>query len=199
MGSYSQGVRALQDIIAPLYGALEHGLAVSSEYHADRSLLRRDDPWFYLHMVRRIAVERLRAEGIQPVKDETGAPLLALSGIMLLHRGLAVRVLHAQAAPGMAPDVPTPGRSQSKQAFWHQQPALPGLQTDNHLLLWQDEDGTLSERMEFVRPLSGDYQRSNLEVEWRGPLFKRLGMLRAADLDELQPDYQTLQLGQEDT
>src|SRR5690348_17589241 len=46
-----------------------------------------------LHTVRRVAIERLRAKGFAAESDDSDRPALALSGLLVLHGGIALRIL----------------------------------------------------------------------------------------------------------
>jgi hypothetical protein len=193
MVTYARALRTMQPIIDPLYEALVIGLRGAGEVHTTHGLARADDPWYYVHTARRLACEHLRSLGIQAENDETGRPLLAMSGIMIYYRDLAIRVLHTQPRAGTTDkpaEIPLPGHSIPRQHFWGQHSALPGLQTDNHLLLWLDKDGVLVDRMTLIRPLSGDHRRSSLRLHWEGPVLRQMAQARAADLDELLPDVE---------
>jgi hypothetical protein len=191
MVTYAQAVSAMQPIIEPIYDSLEAGLTAAGDLHTARGLVRADDPWYYIHTVRRVACDRLRAVGVQAEDDETGRPLLAMSGLMVYHRDLAIRVMHARPLEGSVDkpaEIPIPGRSIPRQRFWSQASMLPELQTDNHLLLWLDDDGWLVDRMTLVRPMGGDHQRASLRLNWTGPIRRAMACLRTRDLDELAPD-----------
>lgn len=200
MGTYAEVVRALQPVIVPVFSALATGLETAQKEHAKRKFRRSDDPHYYLHTVRRIAVEDLTARGLQAMNEEADRPLLPLSSILVFYKGIALRVLRPEVHPGGDVIIPVPGRSLARQAFWRQDAgsALPGLQTDNILLLWTDTDGVLDEPMTLVRPRGGDHHRSSLRLHWRGKLAREMANLRAADLDELRPDVEYRQMGGEE-
>ena len=197
MATYAESVRVLQPIIGQLFDAIQTGLKSATEDHADRGLFRRDDQHFYVHSVRRIACDRLRADGLQ-VTNERGRPFNALSGLLVFYNHTLLKVLRVSEDPKKSSvTIPAPGRSKRRQDFWAQRPspALPGMETDNLLLLWNDVEGQLVDRMILARPLGGDHKRSNTRVEWVGKLTRQMASLRAADLDELTPDQYHQQLG----
>lgn len=191
--SYAEAVRDLQPIIQPLFASIESGLRSAREDHAQRSFLRRDEPWFYLYAVRRLACQELRDQGLQATIDGSRFRF-PMSSIIVTYRGYVVRVLHSDSGPTTVPPVPVPGRSRSRQAFWRQEP-FDGMRTENLLLIWRDDQGELIDPMLLVRPLGGDHREASLVVHWQGPLFRSMSNLRAADLDELVPDheYKTLE------
>lgn len=197
MGSYGEAVHGLQRIIKPVFDALEAGLTAAADQHARAKFLRIDDPWYYLHTVRRVACERLREDGLQATLDGSRFKV-PLSGILVLHGGYVVRVLHAEGGEESArPRIPVPGRSKAKQAFWRQEP-FEGMQTENLLLLWQDDRGTLVDPMLLASPRGGDHQRHSLKLSWDGKLSRQMAGMRAADLDELRPDHTYPQIGFEE-
>ncbi|WP_152990430.1 hypothetical protein [Sphaerimonospora mesophila] len=198
MGSYARVVRTLQPIIVPVCTALQNGLTASQEIHSDRNLRRRDDPWFYAHAARRIAVEELREKGLQAWNEDNDRPELGLSGILMYFQGLAVRVLRASLDEAENVMIPVPGRSKPRQAFWRQGKGLdqlPGMETDNILLLWHDKEGVLVDPMLLVRPLGGDHRRDSLRLDWQGKLSRGMASYRATDLDEFQPDVEYPEMG----
>ncbi|SEF14421.1 hypothetical protein SAMN04488561_4633 [Jiangella alba] len=195
MGSYSDSVRALQNIIKPVFDALTKGLEAAAQQHLDSGFARGDDPHYFSHTARRVASKELGNLGITATNESSGRPLLSLSGILITHNGLAVRVLRSPYKEGTRSHlIPPPGRSARRQAFWRQMPALSDFHTDNHLLLWTDDESRLLDPMTLVRPLGGDYRRDSVIVDWAGPLSRGMSMLRAADLDELRPSYKSDQL-----
>ena len=188
MTTYGGALSALHPIVQPIFDSLAEGLEESQRYHTEKSYLRSDDPHFYLHMARRHACEELGKQGVHArLVDDSAA--LNMSGILLYHGGLAVRVLHTQRDGRERVQIPVPGHSQLRQDFWGQAPAIPGLDTDNVLLLWLDNEGTLEDPMIMIRPLGGDHQRSSLRLEWRGKVSREMGTRRAEDLVDLEPDW----------
>lgn len=201
MATYREAVRAFQPVIEPTYDALQAGLKQAAEDHALKRFRRQDDPHYYLHTVRRVAVKQLQGDGLQAIDDNSNRPLLALSSILIPYRGFAVKVLHTRKDDAGNFIIPIPGPSKDRQAFWRQAAgsALPGMETDNMLLLWCDDMGELVDPMLLVRPLGGDHRRYSLRFEWAGRLSRDMARLRAADLDELRPAVEYRQMGDEDT
>ncbi|MEY9965921.1 hypothetical protein ABIA33_003976 [Streptacidiphilus sp. MAP12-16] len=201
MATYAETVRQLQPVIKPVFTALEAGLEGANEHHVARKLKRSDDPWHYAHTARRIAIDLLRSQGLQ-AENERGRPMYAMSGLLLFYRGMAVRILRpSRDVRSQGVTIPIPGRSKARQGFWSQQPssALPGLETDNILLLWEDKNGVLVDPMTLVRPTGGNHRKNSLSVDWVGKLNQGMATLRAADLDELEPDQDYRQLGDSGT
>jgi hypothetical protein len=194
MATYTQSLRTLQPIIKPIFSALRQGLTETTAEHARRKLARRVDPHFYLHGARRTACEELERVGLLATLDN-GRRSLALSGISILHAGINLRMFHVPKGP-KGFEIPIPGRSESRQRFWRQEPTIPGLmESDNLLLLWTDEDGELAADMELVRPLFGSHRRNSLDIDWAGPLSENFSTMRASDLDQLRPRIKKDKLG----
>lgn len=194
MASYGRALSALHPTFATIFRSLEEGLEEAQRYHTERLYKRSDDPHLYLHLARRRACAVLEEAGLSArLVDDSAA--LNMSGIQIHHRGFAVRVLHAQRALANEVEVPVPGPSRPRQEFWRQAPAIPGLETDNLLLLWSDDGGLLADPLTLVRPLGGDNFKANLQVEWRGKIYRKMAKLRAEDLVDLEPDWQAEQLG----
>ena len=138
---------------------------------------------YYLHTVRRVAVKQLQGDGLQAIDDNSNRPLLALSSILIPYRGFAVKVLHTRKDDaGNSPCSRSQDPPRDRQAFWRQAAgsALPGMETDNMLLLWCDDMGELVDPMLLVRPLGGDHRRYSLRFEWAGRLSRDMARLRAA-------------------
>jgi hypothetical protein len=199
MSTYNQAVRAFQPVIDPLYAALVTGLNEAAKDHTNKKIVRDDDPHYYLHTVRRIACRELRARGLTAINENSNKPLVPMSSILIPFKSMAVKVFHTRLDDKGGIIIPIPGRSHDRQRFWRQEAgsALPGLETDNLLLLWRDDLGELVEPMYLVRPLGGDYRRASLELQWAGKMKRQMAQFRASDLDELQPDVEYPQLGDE--
>jgi hypothetical protein len=193
MASYGHALSALHPTFATIFRSLDDGLEEAQRYHTDRLYKRSDDPHLYLHLARRRACAVLEEAGLSAkLVDDTAA--LNLSGIQIHHKGFVVRVLHAQRGSAGEVEIPVPGPSKPRQEFWRQAPAIPGMETDNLLLLWLDDGGELEDPMILIRPLGGDSSRANLQLEWRGKIFRDMARLRADDLVDLEPDWQAERL-----
>jgi hypothetical protein len=193
MASYGRALSALHPTFATIFRSLEEGLHEAQRYHNDRRYKRSDDPHLYLHLARRRACVVLEEAGLSAKLVDDSA-VLSMSGILIQHQGFAVRVLHAQRDSMGRVDEPLPGASKPRQDFWRQAPAIPGLETDNLVLQWLDDGGVLEDPMILIRPLGGDNLKANLEVEWRGKIFRKMAKLRAEDLVDLEPDWQAERL-----
>jgi hypothetical protein len=192
--SYQQAVRTLQPIIGPICDALQHGLDEAAAEHVRRGFERSTDPWYFLHSARRSAFERLASAGLAETIDDGDRSLLNLSGLLVRHQSLAIRILRPETGSGGRPQVPLPVTG-ALHAFYHQQP-LPGLDaTDNLVLTWTDDLGVLVDPLTLARPVGGDTRRDSLRLAWDGPLSPTMAGLRARDLDELQPEHQYESLG----
>lgn len=193
MASYGRALSALHPTFATIVRSLEEGLQEAQQYHTDRLYKRSDDPHLYLHLARRRACLVLEEAGLS-AKLVDDSVTLNMSGILIHHKGFAVRVLHAQRDGSGRVEEPVPGPSKPRQDFWRQVPAIPGLETDNLLLLWLDDGGVLEDPMILTRPLGGDHSRATLQLEWRGKIFREMTKLRAEDLVDLEPDWQAERL-----
>lgn len=186
--SYQHAVRLLQPVIEPIFAALQHGLDEAAAEHVRRGFERATDPWYFLHSARRSAFQRLAADGLAETVDDGDRSLLNLSGLLVRHHGLTVRILRPDPGAGGRTQIPLPATG-ALQAFYHQQP-LPGLEgTDNLVLTWTDDLGVLTDPLTLARPVGGDSRRESLLLDWDGPLSRSMVRLRARDLDELQPDH----------
>jgi hypothetical protein len=197
MGSYADVVRTMQPIIPRVFAHLETGLAEAVGHHQDRGDDRHEDPWFFLHQVRRRACRLLMDDGLQALNEDGDRGALPMSAIVVHHQNLAIRVMHAQPHGGSRDqprEIPSPGRSGLRQDFWSQRPAIPGLETDNLLLLWLDDGVRLRARMTLVRPLGGSHLRRDLRIDWSARLTRELATLREEDLRVLRPENDHLRL-----
>jgi len=191
MNTYPATVVAVQPVIEPLYLALQHGLKVAAEIHGQHRWRRRHDKQYYSHTVRRRAVEDLRDGGFVVDEDDHGN-VPAMSGITVRHGGVALRMYRAPVTRKGVVEVPLPRRSLKLQAFYRQEAGsvLPGMETNNVLGLWQDDEGVLIDPIILVRPLGGDHRKENLRLDWKGPLRREMANYRAVDLTALEPDVQ---------
>lgn len=197
VGSYAEVVRTLQPVIPRIYAHLETGLAEAVGDHQTKGDDRHEDPWFFLHQVRRRACRLLMDDGLQAVNEDGDRGALPMSAIVIHHQNLAIRVMHAQPHSGSRDyprEIPGPGRSVLRQEFWSQWPAIPGLQTDNLLLLWLDDGARVVPRMTLVRPLGGSHLRRDLRIDWSGRLLRSMATLRDEDLRILRPENDHVRL-----
>ena len=193
MASYGRALSALHPTFATIFRSLEEGLEEAQRYHTERLYKRIDDPHLFLHLARRRACAVLEEAGLSAKLVDDSLPL-NMSAILIHHQGFAVRVLHAQRDAAGRVEEPVPGPSKPRQDFWRQVSAIPGMETDNLLLQWLDDGGLLADPMILIRPLGGDSSRANLQLEWRGKIFREMAKLRAEDLVDLEPDWQAERL-----
>lgn len=195
MATYQATLRAIQPIIEPLFDALHRGLDHANELH-ERSGYRRDrDGHYWAHAVRRFMADQMSDLGLLAESETSDRPALPLSSLYLRHGGVELRIFRGDVLPSGELQVPIPGKSPGRQAFWRQEPMLEGMQTDNILVIWSDDAGQLREPLVLARPVGGDHRRESLRLQWRGPLERRMGEMRAADLDELRPTWEMPELG----
>ena len=196
--SYQAAVRVLQPIIDPIFDALQYGLDEATQEHVRRRFLRQDDPWYFLHSARRSALDQLVRLGLAVTVDDGDRSLLNLSGLLVRHGDLALRILRPEVDSAGRELVPLPATT-ALQAYFRQRP-LPGMEgTDNLLLIWSDDQGTVKDPARLVRPVGGDARRDSLRLAWDGPLARGMVHLRAKDLDELQPEHEQRTLGGEES
>jgi hypothetical protein len=115
--TYAAVLRAIQPIIVPVFDALEVGLQSATLEHGRNALKREDDPWFYLHCVRRYAFERLRQTDLVVTVDDGDRSLLPLSGLLIPYRNVVLRVLRPEINSAGLEVTPIPGPSDAKQAI----------------------------------------------------------------------------------
>lgn len=199
MTTYRLTITAIQPVIEPTFSALEEGLKTAIKIHGDYKWLRREDKQYFSHTVRRHAVEDLRAGGYTVDEDEHGrVPLM--SSITVRHGGVALRLYRATLTRKGVIEVPLPRDSRKLQSFYRQEfgSVISGLETNNVVALWHDEEGVLVDPIALVRPLGGDHRRSNLKLHWKGPLKRDMARYRTDDLKGLAPEIQYEYLDGED-
>lgn len=185
MASYQETLRRIQPIVPVVFESLQGGLDAARAMHSDRRLDRHVDQHYFAHSVRRVTCDRLRDAGLLVTDPEHERSALAMSGIQIDYNYVRLWVFRGKS------EFPLPN-SVRKRRFYEQVPTLDGA--DNVLLLWDDDDGALHDPMHMARPVGGDHHRRNLRLDWEGRLSRRMGGMRAADLDELVPDQQWTQL-----
>jgi len=181
MSTYQQTLRRLQPIVPPIFDALQDGLTASVQDHAAKKIRRTVDPHYFSHTARRLTCEALRGQGLLVTDVQHERSALPMSSIQIEHAGVRLWVLRSKG------DIPLP-TSPRKQLFYRQEPTLEGW--DNVLLLWDDVDGVLKDPMHLVRPLGGDRRRPNLQIDWDGPLTRKMATMLAQDLDQLEPEQE---------
>lgn len=198
MGSYREVVAKLQPIVPTLFEAFTEAVELANTEHTEKGYARSDDPWFYAHNARRDVLHRLNTAGLI-VRDESAEkPQYPMSALRINYDDLAVWMFKRPRPNKGTHEIPVPGRSDDKRRFWRQEPMLPGMATDNILLLWSEDRGALDAAMTLVRPLGGDHRRDSLQVAWVGSLTKEMATFSGADLNELEPTMAQPELGAED-
>lgn len=194
---YREVVRTLQPTIEPIFAAIEKGLAAAVEEHSNLELRRTDDPWFYAHLARRIACDALVAVGLQALNEDSGRPVNAMSGLLVLYQGVAMKILRATFSPSGQRLPPIPGRSEKGKRFWRQEPTLDldDMRVDNILLTWHDQNGVLAEPMKMYRPTAGDHRRDSFRCSWEGKFSRGMANMRVEDLELLSADFEYSELG----
>jgi hypothetical protein len=197
--SYQRALRVLQPIIEPVCHGLRAGMAEAVRYHADQELDRTHDQHFFSHNARRIAWERLREDNLPASIDEGGNKM---SSLVVPYQGLVVRILRGPRGRqiGDLPrslSVPGPGPSEPWRRFWRQEAEqpLPGMVINNLLWVWGDDDGVLTEPMILARPTGSLNNYETTRLSWQGKISEAMASMRAEDLDELEPDVITDELG----
>lgn len=188
---YGSTLKTLQPIIGPIFAGLQAGLVEAEERSGAKTWRRIDDPWYYAHTVRRVAVEEFREQGSQVLHERTGRPLLHMSGLLVSYQDYHVRILKGTgkaSTPAELETLPIPGRSRRRQAFWRQEPALPGLAVENLLLVWLDVNGVLAPRATLAKPIAGNQARNSTRVDWDGLISPDMAAARAEDLLSRRPE-----------
>jgi hypothetical protein len=202
MISYGAALAKLRPVMEELFDSFVEAAEGAVTYHVDRGLSRRDDEHFYSAVIRRLVLQDLKVKGLYLSREEDDRPRNPMSSIQIPYNGLVVWVFKALKIRDKDPQhqVPLPGSSTRKQAFWRQEPVLDltGMPMDNLLLLWSEEQGEINPTMTLVRPLGGDHRRDNLKTHWIGPLRRDMAALAVEDLNEMQASIENPMLGGED-
>ncbi|WIX85841.1 hypothetical protein [Amycolatopsis sp. DG1A-15b] len=189
-------------MIERLFDAFDDAAQEADAHHVDKGLLRRDDEHYYSAVTRRLVLRDLKADGLYLARDEDDRPRNPMSSIQIPYNGLVVWVFKAAKIRDFDPrhQVPLPGHSAPKRAFWRQEPVLglTGMPMDNLLLLWSEERGEVEPTMTLVRPLGGDHRRDSLTLHWIGPLRRDMAALAVEDLNEMQASVENPMLGGEE-
>lgn len=202
MITYQGALRRLQPIIGPVCQALRAGLDEAVRYHAHNGFNRDDDPHFFAHMTRRVAWQRLREQGLQvELGEESGQ----MSSLLIPYGGILLWILRGDrgrqiSSKPRALYVPGLGQSEPRRRFWFQEshPTFPGLEAENLLWVWGDDDGVLTEPMILARPTGGIAGGRLAQLSWKGPISERMACMHAEDLDGLKPDPAEDELWNED-
>jgi hypothetical protein len=168
------GVAAeLATILDILTDALNVGVGQANGFFADERQL----PDTYLHpaLVRWYAKRYLNDAGTS-VSDDMDAEFsrdeLANNGLLVSYRDVQIRVLKSDDG-----ELPVPGRSRVKQAFYNQQLAFrftPDGETStfrlNLVLLWDVDHNFNLSSLVLVMPGSGGLTRASVDEYWRTTL-----------------------------
>jgi hypothetical protein len=202
MITYGATLAKMQPIIEPLFDAFAAAAGDAAAHHAEHELSRRDDQHYYAAVIRRLVLRDLMDNGLYLSREEDERPLNPMSSLQIPYEGLVIWAFKAARISGSVPQhqVPLPQHSESKRAFWRQEPvlALGGMPTENILLLWSEEQGVIHPAMTLVRPLGGDHRRDNLRTHWIGPLRREMANVAVDDLSEMQAAVENPMLGGED-
>lgn len=191
--SYRATIGRIAPVIPLLIEALQHGVTKADEYWTAEAFGRGRHPHLWPHIARAHTLERLADLGVPGFEDDD-LPSPPMSAVLVKYGAdiLKVRLSHDG-------EVPVPGQSQALTEYFRQEPQIPGMETNNLLVLWRPEGGTLVEPLTLVRPLGGGRSRHDTIIEWSGTIESRMATLRAADLDELRPLFEQPALGSTDT
>jgi hypothetical protein len=157
-----------------LYEALEGATAISRSYFEDTIGAPVDRPLFP-NLVRYHVKRLLGAKGHE-VRDELEYEQQSLpnNGLALRCARYGIRILKAHDG-----DLPPPGPSKSKQAFYAQQLELPLVPEEyahaepirlNLIILWDVEWNFSLSRLTLVCPRSGDVTHASVQTYWSVPI-----------------------------
>lgn len=192
--SYEATLRRLAPIVGPLCESLQYGIDGADEVYRFRGYRAARHAHLWSHLARTEALQMLeRHRLVADEDDERAESDPPLSAIRLQHGPDILKVRLSRDG-----DVPQPGTSVALASFYGQQTQLPGMETNNLLLLWRPMAGKLITPLHLVRPVRGGRYKRDLLVGWRGPLAPDVASLRAADLNELRPLEEQRELGSDD-
>lgn len=194
--SYRATIARIAPAIAPLADALQHGIDRANAYWSQHAWHPRHYPQLWSHLVRTHTLTRLGTAGFvaNPDDEEDGGITPPMSALLIEHHYDIIKVRLSQDG-----SVPIPGNSQALTDYYRQHPQLPGMETNNLVMLWAHRDGRLVEPLTLVRPTDGGRRQRDLVLEWSGSVSREVATLRAADLDELRPHFEQRALGSDDT
>ena len=176
-----------ETICQAVHDALVKGLVVARRVHRELGYDPAADTHLYYHLVRREAMERLKAIGPQlEDHDNLGLPM---SGLIIITSTDVIRVWHTQDG-----QIPVPSTDRAR-AFVRQQPVwtpgfdidvetMPGLANGplkrNHLVLQWTDVGEAMHLFSLNRPTDIARSPARVVVDWSQPLLGRLAPM--ADL-----------------
>lgn len=157
----------VRDRIAPilsvLHGLLEAGCQSAREFFEDRG--HDLDPVLFPCLVRHEFISILTNGEWGKVVDRTK---IANNGLALRYRGVHIRILKAD----FAGDVPPPGKSKPKLAFFGQQLAFAFIEAGeepdivNVILLWHTTKNHLLDHLSLACPQGGGSTRGSVRLHW---------------------------------
>lgn len=166
-------VARLEDTLELCFYALSQGITLAEETHAQNGWNHRADPQMFSHLVRREALELIKAQNPDARdEDNLGA---AMSGLHLkVGETDQLRVWHGSAGEVRVPTTET-GRNFLKQrsstAMYLPMFGAPAMPSECHtILLWEHKGGRLS-RFTLIRPL--DSESGHVIVDWHEPMLLR--------------------------
>lgn len=205
MPTFGATVAKLQPIIVRVFDAFSEGVEIANRDHTDREYKRKDDPHHYAGIARRHVMEVLKRDGLLRLRAADDRPEHPMSALRVDYNEVALWMFKTphpfdNLEPSVAERrkhhaVPLPGHSERKREFWSQASMLPGMQTDNILLIWSESGGELSPVITLARPVAGDHRRSTLQCQWAGHLRREMATLSVDDLTELEPAFEQTTLG----
>ncbi len=157
----------LSRLVPVIYDALESSLHYTREYFSERN--QKVDPYLAPGLVRYNAKLYLRATG-QSAEDYFDLGTMANNGLLLTYGRYRIRILKSDDG-----DLPAPGPSKAKQAFYHQLPLIfsSGKDDDdpiNLVAVWDVTSDYRLREISLVCPKAGNTSRSSVEKHWVWPL-----------------------------
>lgn len=158
-------VADLKAVVPIMWAALEVGTLRSREYFDGRGL--DVDSFLFPNIVRFEAKLHLIAAG----EDVFETEILSNNGLVMRHLEYQLRLLKSDNG-----ELPTPGRSKRKQAYYSQQleffAPLVGepLETVNLVVLWDVDSNWNLSCLELVYPKSGGHTKASVSAFWDIPL-----------------------------
>ncbi|MCL5883777.1 MAG: hypothetical protein M1377_00215 [Deltaproteobacteria bacterium] len=158
----------LSRLVPVIYDALEASLNYTREYFDEHN--QGIDPYLAPALVRYNVKLYLRAAG-QTAEDFFDLDTMANNGLLLTNGRYKIRILKSDDG-----DLPPPGPSKAKQAFYHQLPLVFSSKTEdddaplNLVVVWDVTSDYRLRGLSLVCPKSGNTSRSSVEKHWVWPL-----------------------------